>query len=67
MVVPVRENQVVINCGYREGGIGIMDMANFSLSGITMVKCGIKGADRGFFGDLYFPYFAVHISKGVNQ
>ena len=35
-----RENQVIINCEYREGGIGFTAVANFSLSGITVVHCG---------------------------
>ena len=30
-----RKNQVVINCEYREDGIGFTNVTNFSLSGIT--------------------------------
>ena len=37
-----KENQVVINCEYRKGGFGFMDVANFSLSGITVVSCGVQ-------------------------
>ena len=36
----VMENQVVINCEYREGGIGFTNITDLSLSGITMVYCG---------------------------
>ena len=38
-----RENQVVINCEYREGGIGFKNVTDLSLSGITMVYCGAQG------------------------
>ena len=41
-----KENQVTINCEYREGGIGFTAVINFRLSGITMVECGVKGANR---------------------
>ena len=58
-----RENQVVINCEYREGGIRFTAVINFRLSGITMVKCGVQRADRGF---RKVPYFALHVSEGVN-
>ena len=62
-----RENQVVIDCEYREGGIGFMNVTDFSLSGITMVKCGVQGVNIGFRNDLLsFPYFALHVSEGVN-
>ena len=61
-----RENQVVVNCEYKEGGIGITAVIDFSLSGITMVECGVQGANRGFIGrELGFPYFALHF-EGVN-
>ena len=62
-----RENQVVINCEYREGGIGITAVANVSLSGITMVYCGVLGVDRRLDDrDLVFVYFALHIQEGIN-
>ena len=62
-----RENQVVINCEYREGGIGFTAVANFSLSGITMVKCGVQGVNRSLRGqDISFLYFAMHIAEGFN-
>ena len=55
-----RENRVIINCEYREGGIGIKAVANFSLSGITVVHCGVLGVDRGLDDrDLAFVYFAL--------
>ena len=42
-------------------------MTDFSLSGVTIVKCGVQGANIGFRkGVLSFPYFALHISEGVN-
>ena len=37
------ENQVVINCEYREGGFGFTNVTNLSLCGITMVECGVQG------------------------
>ena len=43
-----RENQVIINCEYREGGIGFTNVTDFSLSGITMVHCGVQGVNGGF-------------------
>ena len=62
-----RENQVVINCEYREGGVGFTNVTDFSLSGITMVKCGVQGVKRGFRkGEICLPYFALHVSEGVN-
>ena len=55
-----RENQVVINCEYKEGGIEFTAVANFSLSGITVVHCGVLGVDRGLDDrDLAFVYFAL--------
>ena len=63
----VRENRVIINCEYREGGIGIKAVANFSLSGITVVHCGVLGVDRGLDDrDLAFVYFALHILEGID-
>ena len=60
-----RENQVVINCKYREGRFGFMDVANFSLSGITIVSCGVQGEKIGFSDKyLLLPYFALYISVG---
>ena len=62
-----RENQVVINCEYKEGGIGITAVANLSLSGITMVYCGVLGFDRRFDDrDLANVYFALHIQEGID-
>ena len=43
-----REYQVVINCEYREGGFGFKDVADLSLSGITLVHCGVQGGKGGF-------------------
>ena len=58
---------MIINCEYREGGIGFTNVKDFSLSGITMVKCGVRGVNRGIRkGALPFPYFALRVSKGVN-
>ena len=63
----VRENQVVINCECRKGGIGFTDVADFCLSGITMVHCGVRGVSRGFRGRiLALPYFAMHTTEGLN-
>ena len=62
-----RENRVIINCEYREGGIGFTDVANVSLSGITLVRCGVLGANIGFTDSLFHPiHFALHISKVFN-
>ena len=63
------ENQVVINCEYREGGIGFMNVKDLSLSGITMVFCGVQGLNSGFQDtepELGFSYFALQIVEGVN-
>ena len=63
----VRQNQVVINCEYREGGVGFTNVTDFSLSGITIIKCGVQGVKRGFRkGVLPFLYFALHILEGFN-
>ena len=60
-----RENQVIINCEYREGGIGFINVTDFSLSGITIVKCGVKGLHIRFSNGAFFPpYFALHVSEG---
>ena len=40
-----RENQVVINCSNTAGGIGFFNVTDFVLSGITLVSCGVSGAD----------------------
>lgn len=62
-----RENQVVINCEYRGGGIGFTGVADISLSRITMIYCGVQGLNRGFSDkDLATPYFALHLSEGFN-
>ena len=64
-----RENQVVIDCEYREGGFGFTAVVSFSLSGITMVHCGVHGVNRGFRSrnsDLGYLYFALHILEGFN-
>ena len=61
-----RENQVIINCEYRGGGIGFTAVANLFLSRITMVKCGIQGVHRGTIGHFQFLYFALHIFAGFN-
>ena len=57
----VRENQVVINCEYREGGIGFTNITDLSLSGITMIYCGSQGDKR-----LGFSYFALAMIEMVN-
>ena len=62
-----RENQVVINCEYRGGGIGFTAVANLFLSRITMVKCGIQGVHRGTIGHFQFLYFALHIFAGFRS
>ena len=65
----VRENQVIINCEYREGGIGFSPRMDFSLSGITMLHCGVQGVN-GDFGDwehqLRVSYFALYVFEGIN-
>ena len=62
-----RENQVVINCEYREGGIGFIDVVDFSLVGLTMVYCGVKAVNRVFRNDnLPFLYIALLIVDGFN-
>ena len=61
-----RENQVVINCEYREGGIGFMNVTDLSLSGITMVYCGVQGIDSASGGKLGFSYFALQMFEMVN-
>ena len=55
------ENQVVINCEYREGGIGFINITDLSLSGITMVYCGSQGDKR-----LGFSYVALAMFDMVN-
>ena len=62
-----RENQVVINCEYREGGIGFMNVTDLSLSGITMIYCGVQGANSASLRDkLGFAYFALQMFDMVN-
>ena len=61
------ENQVVINCEYKEGGIGFMNVTDLSIAGITMVYCGVQGINNGFQDtELGFSYFALQIVEGVN-
>ena len=55
------ENQVIINCEYREGGIGFINVTDLSLSGITLVYCGAQG-DK----ELDFAYFALQMFEMVN-
>ena len=44
-----------------------MNVTDLSLSGITIANCGVQGLNLGFkIGALSFPYFALHISEGVN-
>ena len=65
--VSARENQVVINCEYREGGIGFINVTNLSLSGITMVKCGVQGINTRFRvknPDMSYLFFALHVVEG---
>ena len=59
----VRENQVVINCEYRDGGIEFMNVTDLSLSGITMVYCGAQGTNSASLRDteLHFSYFALQM------
>ena len=62
-----RGNQVVINCEYREGGIGFMNVTDLSLSGITMVYCGVQGAKSARLRDkLGSAYYALQIFDMVN-
>ena len=62
-----RENQVVINCEYREGGIGFMNVTDLSLSGITMVYCGVQGANSvSLRNKLGFAYYALQMFEMVN-
>ena len=61
-----RENQVLINCEYRDGGIGFMNVTDLSLSGITMVYCGVQGIDSASRGKLGFSYFALQMFEMVN-
>ena len=62
-----RENQVIINCEHKEGGIGFANVTHLSLSGITMVFCGVQGINGGFQNtELSFSYFALQILEGVN-
>ena len=57
-----RENQVIINCEYGEGGIGFTNVTDLSLSGITMVYCGVQGAKSGFYDrELGYPHFALQM------
>ena len=64
-----RENQVIINCEYREGGIGFAAVTDVSLTGITMVYCGVQGVNGGF-GDweyqIQVSYFALYVFEGLN-
>ena len=61
------ENQVVINCEYREGGIRFLNVKDLSLSGIKMVYCGVQGINSGFQdAELGFLYFTLQIVEGVN-
>ena len=61
------ENQVVINCEYRDGGIGFMNVTDLSLSGITMVYCGMQGAKSARLrGKLGSAYYALQIFDMVN-
>ena len=63
----VVENQVVINCEYREAGIRFMNVKDLSLSGITMVYCGVQGLNSGFHDTkLSISYFALLIIEIVN-
>ena len=62
-----RENQVVINCEYREGGIGFMNETDLSLSGITIIHCGVQGAKSARLRDkLGLSYFALQMFEMVN-
>ena len=61
------ENQVVINCEYKEGGIGFMNVKDLSLSGITMVFCGVQGINNGFQDtEMGYLYLALQIVETVN-
>ena len=62
------ENQVVINCEYKEGGIGFMNVTDLSLSGITMVYCGVQGINSAGFRDkeLGFSYLALQMFEMIN-
>ena len=62
------ENQVIINCEYKEGGIGFMNVTDLSLSGITMVYCGVQGGSSAGFRDkvLRFSYLALQMFEMIN-
>ena len=65
--VSARGNQVVINCEYREGGIGFMNVTDLSLSGITIIHCGVQGAKSARLCDkLGSAYYALQIFDMVN-
>ena len=54
-----RENQVVINCEYGEGGIGFTNVTDLSLSGITMVYCGVQGTKMAFMTQNWLSTFCI--------
>ena len=62
------ENQVIINCEYKEGGIGFMNVTDLSLSGITIVYCGVQGGSSAGFRDkeLAFSYLALQMFEMIN-
>ena len=63
----VRENQVVINCEYSKGGIGFLNVTDLSLSGITVVYCGMQGAKSASLRDkLGFSYYALQMFEMIN-
>ena len=62
-----RDNQVVVNCEYRGGGMGFIYVTDFVLSGITMVSCGVKGEDIGYTDQMFkSQHYAMHILDGYN-
>ena len=73
-----RDNQVVINCNDTAGGIGFFNVTDFVLSGITLVSCGVSGADivKDFSlsaalsimlgPQMMSNHYALHMFDGIN-
>ena len=77
-----QDNQVVINCSNTAGGIGFFSVTDFVLSGITLVSCGVSGADIAselgnedsmtivvlldYQISMVSYYFALHVLDGIN-
>ena len=75
-----RDNEVVINCNNTAGGIGVFNVTDFVLSGITLVYCGASGADIASelgnedtmtmlvfqVNQMLSQYFALHVFDGMD-